>query len=113
MQTFSFFNARKEPLARFMATARRFGIQRVEDIESPVGVAHAYDMMHILARAIELAGSTDRAAVRAALEKVPAHEGLVKRYAPPFTPARHEALGPAELLMARYRRDGAIVPLER
>ncbi|HVL35245.1 MAG TPA: ABC transporter substrate-binding protein [Burkholderiales bacterium] len=113
VQTFSFFNARKEPLARFMATARRFGIQRVEDIESPVGVAHAYDMMHILARAIELAGSTDRAAVRAALEKVPAHEGLVKRYAPPFTPARHEALGPAELLMARYRRDGAIVPLER
>ena len=49
-------------------------------------------------------------AVRDALEQVPLHDGLVKRYAPPFTPTRHEALGPAELLMARYRDDGVIVP---
>ena len=82
-------------------------------IESPVGVAHAYDMTHILAKAIRLAGSTDRAAIRDALEKVSAHDGLVKRYAPPFTPSRHEALGTTELMMARYREDGVIVPLER
>lgn len=113
IQTFSFFNARKEPLARFMATAAKFGIQQVDDIESPVGVAHAYDLTHILAKAINLAGSTDRATVRDALEKVPLHEGLIKRYAPPFTPTRHEALSPAELLMARYREDGVIVPIER
>lgn len=113
VQTFSFFRARKEPLERFMATARRFGIQRIEDIESPVGVAHAYDMTHILAKAIQLAGSTDRSAVRDALEKVPLHDGLVRRYAPPFTATRHEALTPAELLMARYRDDGVIVPVER
>jgi branched-chain amino acid transport system substrate-binding protein len=93
-----------------MATARQFGIERIEDIQSPVGVAHAYDMMHILARAIRLAGSADRVAVRNALEKVPVHEGLVRRYAPPFTPTRHEALGSAELLMARYRADGVLVP---
>jgi branched-chain amino acid transport system substrate-binding protein len=110
IQTFSFFQARKEPLARFMATARQFGIERIEDIQSPVGVAHAYDMMHILARAIRLAGSADRVAVRNALEKVRLHDGLVRRYAPPFTPTRHEALGSAELLMARYRADGVLVP---
>lgn len=113
VQTFSFFRARKEPLERFMATARKLGIQRIEDIESPVGVAHAYDMTHILAKAINLAGSTDRAAIREALEKVPLHDGLVRRYAPPFTPTRHEALTPNELLMARYRDDGVIVPAER
>lgn len=113
VQTFSFFRARKEPLERFMATARKLGIQRIEDIESPVGVAHAYDMTHILAKAINLAGSTDRAAIRDALEKVPLHEGLVRRYAPPFTPTRHEALTPSELLMARYRDDGVIVPADR
>jgi branched-chain amino acid transport system substrate-binding protein len=111
VQTFSFFNARKETLARFMASARKFGIQRIEDIDSPVGVAHAYDMMHILARAIEIAGSTNRSDIRDALEKVPVHNGLIKRYAPPFTPTRHEALGPGELLMARYRPDGVIVPV--
>lgn len=114
IQTFSFFNApRKAPLERFMATAAKFGIQRVDDIESPVGVAHAYDLTHILAKAIKLAGTTDRAAIRDALEKVQVHEGLIKRYAPPFTPTRHEALGPSELLLARYREDGVIVPVER
>jgi branched-chain amino acid transport system substrate-binding protein len=113
VQTFSFFNARKPALERFMATADKFGIKRIEDIESPVGVAHAYDMTHILAKAINLAGGADRAAIRDALEKVPAHDGLVKRYAPAFTPTRHEALGTAELLMARYREDGVIVPIER
>lgn len=113
VQTFSFFAARKEPLARFMATARRFGVERIEDIESPVGVAHAYDMTHVLARAINLAGSTDRIAVRNALEKVAEYDGLVRRYAPPFTSTRHEALSEAQLLMARYRPDGVLVPIKR
>jgi branched-chain amino acid transport system substrate-binding protein len=74
-------------------------------------VAHAYDMTHLLAQAINAAGSTSRAAVRDALERLPAHQGLVKRYAPPFTPTRHEALGASELLMARYRADGVLVPV--
>jgi len=112
VQTFSFLNARGPQLDRFMASARKRGIARVDDIESPVGVAHAYDMTHILAKAIDLAGSTDRARVRDALEKVKLHDGLVKRYAPPFTPSRHEALGPDQLLMARYREDGVIVPAD-
>ncbi|RZL11751.1 MAG: ABC transporter substrate-binding protein [Rubrivivax sp.] len=113
IQTFSFFQARKAPLERFMATARKLSIERIEDIESPVGVAHAYDLTHVLAKAVDLAGSTDRAAIRDALEKVPLHDGLVKRYGPPFTATRHEALGPAELLMARYNAQGVIVPAER
>jgi branched-chain amino acid transport system substrate-binding protein len=113
VQTFSFFRARQPQLDRFLASARKYGIQRIEDIESPVGVAHAYDMMHILGKALALANTTDRAAVRNALENVKLHDGLVKRYAPPFTATRHEALGPTELLMARYRQDGVIVPAER
>jgi branched-chain amino acid transport system substrate-binding protein len=113
VQTFSFFNAEKQPLDRFMKTARSVaGIQKIDEIKSPVGVAHAYDMMHILARAINLAGTTDRAAVRNALERLGAHKGLIKHYSPPFTPNRHEALGPNELLMARYRDDGVLVPID-
>jgi branched-chain amino acid transport system substrate-binding protein len=112
IQTFSFFRARPAALEPFMATARKLGVQRIEDIESPVGVAHAYDMTHILAKAIQLAGKADRAAIRDAMEKVKLHDGLVKRYAPPFTPTRHEALGHDQLLMARYREDGVIVPVQ-
>ena len=113
IQTFSFHTARKPALHRFMAGAQKLGVTTIDAIESPVGVAHAYDMMHILAKAVGLAGTTRRAAVRDALEKVKLHDGLVKRYAPPFTPQRHEALGTTELLMARYRADGVIVPAER
>ncbi len=113
VQTFSFFRAQREPLARFMAAARKaMDLDRIEQIASPVGVAHAYDMTHILARAIQLAGTADRAAVRDALEKVPSHNGLIRRYAPPFTRERHEALGPQQLLMARYRADGVLVPAD-
>jgi len=110
IQTFSFFQARSEPLQRFLETAAAHGIRRIEDIKSPVGVAHAYDMMHILGLALEIAGSTDRAALRDALERVPSHDGLVRRYAPPFSRDRHEALDADQLLMARYRDDGVLVP---
>jgi branched-chain amino acid transport system substrate-binding protein len=113
IQTFSFFRADKKQLARFMGSLAAVSpLRRIEDIDAPVGVAHAYDLMHILAKAIDLAGSTDRKAVRDALEKVRSHQGLVKSYAPPFTPARHEALGPRELLMARYRADGVLAPTD-
>lgn len=72
-------------------------------------LAHAYDLTHILARAIDRAGSTDRAAVRAALEQVRNYDGLIKHYPQPFTPTRHEALSPQEVFMARYASDGSIV----
>jgi branched-chain amino acid transport system substrate-binding protein len=75
-----------------------------------VGAAQAYDLTHILALAIDRAGSTDRKAVRDALERIGTVRGLVKTYSPPFTPARHEALGPDDLLLARYRADGVLVP---
>lgn len=113
IQTFSFFRADPTQLERFMrnlATVSK--LRRIEDIQGPVGVAHAYDLMHILAKAIDLAGSTDRKAVRDALERLRTHRGLVKTYAPPFTPTRHEALGARELLIARYRADGVIVPTD-
>ena len=101
-------------LARFMKTLEQTaGIKRIEDIRAPVGVAHAYDLMHILAKAINLARSPERSAIRDALEKVREHRGLIKLYKPPFTPTRHEALGPAELLMARYNREGVLVPANK
>jgi len=111
VQTFSFFQADRKHVERFLKSAEAVaGIRRIEDIKSPVGSAHAYDMLHILAKAITLAGTTDRSAVRNALERVREHRGLVRHYAPPFTPTRHEALGPEQLLMARYRDDGVLVP---
>lgn len=111
LQTFSFFKAEPRVLERFMATAKSVaGIARLEDIEAPTGTAHAYDLLHLLALAIDRAGRTDRAAVRDALERLPPYRGLIKHYRPAFTPERHEALGSEELLLARYRADGVLVP---
>jgi branched-chain amino acid transport system substrate-binding protein len=111
IQTFNFFEADKAQRERFLRNAAKVSdVRRIEDIKAPVGVAHAYDLMHILARAIVLAGTTDRKRVRDALEKVRNYRGLIKHYAQPFTASRHEALGESELMIARYRHDGVLVP---
>lgn len=110
VQTFSFIGDLR-PITRRVATAaaRLLGVADARAIPAPVGVAHAYDLTHLLAQAIDRAGSTDRAAIRDALERLGRHEGLVRVYDPPFTPERHEALTPGEVFMARFAPDGAIV----
>lgn len=110
IQTFSFFQADPKALARFFKAAQPFGLNKPDDVRAPTGVAHAYDLVHVLARAIDLAGTTDRARVRDALEKVKNYHGLIRDYAQPFTASRHEALSDKELLMVRYRADGVLVP---
>lgn len=114
VQTYSFVG-RDDPAARRVLTAlrERYGIPGAEAVKSPVGVAHAYDLMHLLAQATDWAGSTDRAAVRAALENLGPYDGLVRHYDQPFTAERHDALSPAEVFMARMTADDRILPLPR
>lgn len=112
IQTVSLFRCDPDRVARVLAvTDRLFGISRIVQVVSPVGFIHAYDLTHILARAVALAGTTDRAAVRDALERVEDYDGLIKRFDRPFAPDRHEALGTGELFMARFRSDGALLPV--
>jgi branched-chain amino acid transport system substrate-binding protein len=85
---------------------------KVTDILAPVGSAHAYDLVHMLAQAIKLAGSTDRARVRDALENLTQYDGLVRSYAPPFTPTRHDALDASDFRLARFGADGSIIPIK-
>ncbi|HYG85590.1 MAG TPA: ABC transporter substrate-binding protein [Azospirillum sp.] len=111
VQTYSFLGADDPVARRVTAAAARLGAPDARRIPSPVGVAHAYDLVHILARAVERAGSADRAAVRDALEEVRDHQGLVKFLSRPFEPGRHEALSPSDVFLARYAPDGAIEKL--
>jgi branched-chain amino acid transport system substrate-binding protein len=109
VQTYSFIGA-TDPVAKRVVAAhdRLFKTSGARTIASPVGVAHAYDLTHLLARAVDKAGSTDRKAVRDALERLGPWQGLIRSYAQPFTPARHEALEPELVFMAEYGLDGAI-----
>ncbi|MEW6645944.1 MAG: ABC transporter substrate-binding protein [Pseudomonadota bacterium] len=115
VQTYSFLAPpRPSEAARLLHALREnHGIDQISRIPSPVGVAHAYDLAHILARAIDLAGSTDRARVRDALEQVRNYPGLIKQWRQPFSRDNHEALTPGDVFMARYRADGALVPVEQ
>ena len=112
IQTFTFVdNAR--PRARQLAAwlMKEGGYTSAAQITSPVGSAHAYDMTHLLARAVDQARSTKGDDIRRALEKLPPFDGAVRSYAPAFTPERHDALGPQQVLFVRIERSGALTPL--
>lgn len=110
VQTYSFVGAEDAAARRVLAALReRWGVEGARHVDSPVGVAHAYDLTHLLALAIQRAGSTDRKAVRDALEQLPAHAGLVRHYGRAFAPGRHDALDGTQVFIARYAADGAIL----
>ncbi|QHE74578.1 ABC transporter substrate-binding protein [Hydrogenophaga sp. PBL-H3] len=113
VQTYTFIGQKSLKAATVISAHNaRDGGTSARSILSPVGVAHAYDLTHILARAIQLAGSTDRAKIRDALEKVRNYDGLIKKYAAPFTVKRHEALSESDVFLARYSPlDGALEKL--
>lgn len=112
IQTFRFVGNGSPAARRVLAGLRdKYGIATAEDVKSPVGVAQAYDLMHLLARAIAKAGSTDRGRIRSAMEQLGAYDGLVRRYERPFTASRHDALGPAQIFFARYLPGDRLVPV--
>jgi branched-chain amino acid transport system substrate-binding protein len=87
------------------------GVADPARLPSAVGLAHAWDLAHLLAKAIDRAGSTDRTALRDALESLGPHEGLVRRYEQPWTAERHEALSADQVVLARFAEDGRLVRL--
>lgn len=113
VQTYSFIDDTRPRVRAVLAAAKqRFGIESARTLPSPAGFAHAYDLTHILARAIDLAGTTERPAVRSALERVRNYDGLIKRYARPFTEVQHDALSERDVIITRFDpQDGAIVPV--
>jgi branched-chain amino acid transport system substrate-binding protein len=104
IQTYSFFGPQNEVGQRFIAAlkAKYSDIKGPEDIIPPVGYANAYDAMHLVALAIEKAGSTDGDEIRQALEDLGSYQGLIKNYERPFTPENHDALNYDDYVMVRY-----------
>ena len=114
LQTYSFFDPPFPKKAKrvLKAYCARFGgCQSPADVISPVGTAHAYDLVHLLKRAIERAGTVERTKVRAAMERLGRYRGLVRIYDPPFTRKRHDALDQTDFRLSRFSETGSIVPL--
>lgn len=113
IQTFTFVGNQR-PLALRLANAalKESGGKNVADIPSPVGIAQAYDAARLVAMAIDLAQSTRGEDIRAALEKLPPYEGAIKKYAPAFTAARHDALDASSVIFVKITPEGALIPIE-
>lgn len=112
IQTFSFVN---NPRPKAQALAKKAmaaqDVKTPDAIISPVGVAQAYDMVYLLASAVNKAQSTEGTAIRNALEKLPAYDGAIKAYPQAFSRTNHDALDSRQVLFARIKPDGSITPI--
>ena len=85
-------------------------IKSLADVTPAVGIANAYDGMHLTALAIANAGSTEGPKIRQGFYAIDKYDGLIKSYSKPFTPASHDALGPDDYIFT-YFKEGEIIPL--
>jgi branched-chain amino acid transport system substrate-binding protein len=112
LQTYSFFgkqNERGEYVLKMLK--EKYGVKGPQDVIAPVGTANAYDGVHLVAMAIEQAGSSEGAKVRDTLENLGAeYKGLIKTYRKPFTAEQHDALNDGDYIMVVWKA-GKIVPL--
>jgi ABC-type branched-subunit amino acid transport system substrate-binding protein len=81
-----------------------------ENIPGVVGLAQAYDLVHMLAQAIKSANSTSRPAIRDAFEALEDYKGLIKHYKRPFTAEQHDALLRDDYFIAKFNENGDLVP---
>ena len=104
IQTYSFFGKQgavgEKVLKRLIA--KYDDVKSPEDVIPPVGVANAYDAMHLTAMAINKAGSLDGEAIRKAFLSIDSYQGLIKNYDKPFTDENHDALNHSDYVMVRY-----------
>lgn len=114
VQTYTFIG-KSDPVAKRVLAGLKTvtGNDDPRKVASQVGVAHAYELVHLLAMAIKQAKSTDRTQVRNAMEKLGPYQGLFGQLDKPFTPKRHDALTISDVYMARFAEDGAIEPIGR
>ena len=85
-------------------------IKSMADVTPAVGIANAYDAMHLVGLAVANAASIEGPKIRQALYEIDKYEGLIKTYAKPFTPDNHDALGADDYIFT-YFKEGEILPL--
>ena len=112
IQTFSFAgDMSPKAKAVFEALKKKYPeIKTLADVTPAVGIANAYDAMHLTAMAVAKAGSTDGTQIRDAFLTIDHYDGLIKSYDKPFTEANHDALSSGDYLFTHFV-EGEIVPL--
>ena len=73
--------------------------------------AIAYDSVYLIKASIEKSGSTDKVAVRDALETIEKYDGVYKFYDNPFDKMNHDALNSKDFYLAKWV-DGTVVDIK-
>jgi branched-chain amino acid transport system substrate-binding protein len=112
VQTYSFFGKLSPTGEKVLAAlkAKYPDVKGPGDVTPAVGVANAYDSMHLVALAIEKAGNTSGPDIRDAMYRIDRHEGLIKTYTKPFSPGNHEAVSENDYIWTRFE-DNQILPV--
>jgi len=114
LQSYSFFNAVGERSKYLIKQYfKMYDIDHVGKIVAPVGTANAYDLVKLLAIAVEKSGTINREKIQNALENIETYQGVVKHYNPPFTKDRHDALDQSSFILCQYDQYGYIVPITK
>ena len=114
LQTFSFARPPFPERAAALAAAyqRRFGEgDPATTLAAAPGVAHAYDLIQVLATAMRSMPVIERGALITALEEVGGHQGIMADYDPVFSPRRRDALSPAVYLLTAFDTNGTLQPV--
>ena len=93
--------------------AEKYKLKSPADLKMGSGTANAYDAVHIIAKAIEKAGSYDLLKVREAMYSVK-YDGLTAKYDPAFekNQERHDAMLPRYYKITAWH-SGALLPIEQ
>jgi len=112
VQTYSFYGNLRPVGAKVMKMlmAKYPDIKGPDDVTPAVGVANAYDAMHLVALAIKNAGSTDGPKIREGFFKIGSYDGLIKTYNKPFSPAVHDAITENDYVWTQFV-DNKILPV--
>ena len=112
VQTYSFYGNQRPVGQKVMKMlmAKYPDIKGPDDVTPAVGVANAYDAMHLVALAIKNAGSTDGPKIREGFFKIGTYDGLIKAYDKPFSPEVHDAITENDYVWTQFI-DNKIVPV--
>ena len=112
IQTYSFFGPQSPTGEKVLKAlmAKYPDYKTPGDITPAVGVANAYDAMMLVALAIGEAGSTNGDAIRQGFYKIANYDGLIKKYAKPFTAENHDAINENDYVWTQFI-DNQIIPV--
>ena len=112
IQTYS-FSGKLSPKGETVLAALKSkypDIKTLADVTPAVGIANAYDAMHLTALAIAKAGSTDGPKIREGFYAIDSYAGLIKTFAKPFSAQNHDAIASGDYLFT-YFKGNEILPL--